>query len=35
MIIRRKHLAGVALGSLVLGGVLMALVGGHRKPRHP
>ena len=32
MVIRRKHLAGVALGSLVLGGVLMALVAGIGSP---
>lgn len=32
MVIRRKHLAGVALGSLVLGGVTMALVAGIGSP---
>jgi hypothetical protein len=32
MVIRRKHLAGVALGSLVLGGVLMGLVAGIGTP---
>ena len=32
MVIRRKHLAGVALGSLVVGGVLMALVAGIGTP---
>ena len=32
MVIRRKHLAGVALGSLVLGGVLMGLVAGIGSP---
>ncbi len=32
MVIRRKHLAGVALGGLVLGGVLMALVAGVGSP---
>ena len=32
MIIRRKHLAGVALGSLVLGGVLMGLIAGIGSP---
>ena len=32
MVIRRKHLAGVALSSLVLGGVLMALVAGIGSP---
>jgi ankyrin repeat protein len=32
MIIRRKHLAGVALSSLVLGGVMMALIAGIGSP---
>jgi ankyrin repeat protein len=32
MVIRRKHLAGVALGSLVLGGVLMGLIAGIGSP---
>lgn len=32
MVIRRKHLAGVALGSLVLGGVLMGVIAGIGSP---
>jgi ankyrin repeat protein len=32
MVIRRKHLAGVALSSLVLGGVMMALIAGIGTP---
>jgi hypothetical protein len=32
MVIRRKHLAGVALGSLLVGGVLMGLVAGIGTP---